>query len=131
MLGSSRCEVISVLDLKDAFYSLRLSENSKTFHVILPYFGSTAYLYQVMPIGLSLYLAIWQSYINTILDSSQSRKYCKAIMDDVLLFNPKKKANVAKFEDLLKALLKNRIKISPKKCQILERITICGKYYCN
>ena len=29
VLGSSRCEVLSVLDLKDAFHSLRLTENSK------------------------------------------------------------------------------------------------------
>ena len=29
LLGSSRCEVLSELDLKDAFHSLRLSENSK------------------------------------------------------------------------------------------------------
>ena len=27
VLGSSRCEVLSVLDLKDAFHSLRLLEN--------------------------------------------------------------------------------------------------------
>ena len=29
VLGGSKCEVLSVLDLKDAFHSLRLSENSK------------------------------------------------------------------------------------------------------
>ena len=29
VLGSFRCEVLSVLDLKDAFHSLRLLENSK------------------------------------------------------------------------------------------------------
>ena len=29
VLGSSKCEVLSVLDLKDAFHSLRLSENSQ------------------------------------------------------------------------------------------------------
>ena len=40
VLGSSRCEVLSVLDLIDAFYSLRLSENSKKYCGILPYFGS-------------------------------------------------------------------------------------------
>ena len=28
VLGSSKCEVLSVLDLKDTFHSLRLSENS-------------------------------------------------------------------------------------------------------
>ena len=31
VLGSSKCEVLSVLDLKDAFNSLRLSENSKKY----------------------------------------------------------------------------------------------------
>ena len=29
MLGSSKCEVMSVLDLKDAFHSLQLMENLK------------------------------------------------------------------------------------------------------
>ena len=29
VLGSSKCEVLSVLDLKDAFHSLRLSQNSR------------------------------------------------------------------------------------------------------
>ena len=36
VLGSSRCEVLSVLDLKDAFHSLRLLENSKSYCRILP-----------------------------------------------------------------------------------------------
>ena len=49
MLGSSKCEVMSVLDLKDAFHSLQLMENSKKFCGILPYFGSPSYLYQRMP----------------------------------------------------------------------------------
>ena len=42
VLGSSKCEVLSVLDLKDAFHSLRLSENSKKYCRILPYFGSAS-----------------------------------------------------------------------------------------
>ena len=41
VLGHSRCKVLSVLDLKDAFHSLRLSENSNRYCGILPYFGST------------------------------------------------------------------------------------------
>ena len=46
LLGSSKCEVMSVLDLKDAFHSLRLIENSKKYCGILPYFGSASYLYR-------------------------------------------------------------------------------------
>ena len=49
LLGSSKCEVLSILDLKDAFHSLRLTENSKKYCGILPYFGSASYLYQRMP----------------------------------------------------------------------------------
>ena len=50
MLGSSKYEIMSVLDLKDAFHSLRLMENSKKFCGILPYFGSPSYLYQISPL---------------------------------------------------------------------------------
>ena len=117
VLGSSKCEVLSVLDLKDTFHSLRLSENSKKYCGILPYFGSTSYLYQRMPMGLNISPSIWQSYVNAILDCLQSKKYCVTIMDDLLLFTPSKNSRITKLEDLLKALLKNGLKIYPKKCQ--------------
>ena len=48
------------------------------------------------------------------------KKYCEAIMDDLLLFTPSKSSHIAKLEDLLKALLKNGLKISPKKCQLFR-----------
>ena len=70
--------------------------------------------------GLNISASIWQSYINTILECLQSRKYCKAIMDDLLLFTPTKKAHISKLEDLLKVLLRNGLKISPKKCQLFK-----------
>ena len=116
VLESSKCEVLSVLDLKDAFQSLRLSENSKRYCGILPYFGSTSYLYQRMPMGLNISPSIWQSYINAILDCLQNRG--EAIMDDLLLFTSSKRSHMDKMEDLLKALSKNGLKISPKKCQL-------------
>ena len=68
--------------------------------------------------GLNISPPIWQTYINTILNSLQSRK--KAIMDDLLLFTPSKKVHMDKLEDLLKALRKNALKISPKKCQLFR-----------
>ena len=120
LLGSSKCEVMSVLDLKDAFHSLCLSEKSQKYCGILPYFGSASYLYQRMPMGLNVSPPIWQMYINNILNSLQSRKYCEVIMDDLLLFTPSKKAHMNKLEDLLKALRKNGLKISPKKCQLFR-----------
>ena len=70
--------------------------------------------------GLNISPSIWQSYINAILDCLQSRKYSEATMDDLLLFTPSKESHMSKLEDLLKALLKNGLKISPKKCQLFK-----------
>ena len=120
VLGNFKCKVLLVLGLKDAFHSLRLSENSKRYCGILPYFGSSSYLYQRMPMGLNISPSIWQSYIDAILECLQSRKYCEAIMHDLLLFTPSKESHMNKVEDLLEALLKNGLKISPKKWQMFR-----------
>ena len=54
VLGNSKCEVLLVLDLKDAFHSLRLLEEAQKYCSILPYFGSASYIYQRMPMGLNI-----------------------------------------------------------------------------
>ena len=41
-------------------------------------------------------------------------------MDDLFLFTPLKKSHKARLEDLLKALLKNGLKIYPKQCQLFR-----------
>ena len=127
VLGNSKCDVLLVLDLKDAFHSLRLSENSKKYCGILLYFGSVSYLYQRMSMGLNVSPPIWKSYINTILNCLANRKYCEVIMDNLLLFTPSKQSHMIKLEDLLKALLKNSLKISPQKsANYLKRIAMYG-----
>ena len=51
---------------------------------------------------------------------SSKQEYCEAIMDDLQLFTPSRSSHIIKFEDLLKALIKNGLKISPKKCQLFR-----------
>ena len=70
--------------------------------------------------GIELSPSMWQLHINAIVECLQSRKHCETIMDDLLLFTPSKKAHMAKLEDLLKALLKNRLKIPLKKYQLFK-----------
>ena len=70
--------------------------------------------------GLNISSMVWQSYINAILNCLSSRKYCEAIMDDLLLFMPNKQTHFEKLVDLLQVLCKNRLKISPKKCQLFK-----------
>ena len=43
-------------------------------------------------------------------------------MDDLLLFTSSKKSHMDKLEDIQRALLKNGLKISPKKCELFKTI---------
>ena len=79
VLWNLKGEALLILDLKDALHSLRLSENSKIYCGILPYFGSSSYLYQRMPMGLNISPSIWQSYINVILNCLEARNTVKQL----------------------------------------------------
>ena len=128
VLGSSKCEVAFCIGSKRHISLLDTVRTIKEYCGILPCFGSTSYLYQRMPIGLNISPSIWQSYINAILDCLQRRKYCEAIMDDLLLFTPSKSTRVVKLEGLLKALMKNGLKIAPNKCQLVRTNLQCMGY---
>ena len=54
MLGRAQCEVLSCVDLKEAFHSLLLTPEAKEFCGILPYFGSRHFRYEVLLMGLAI-----------------------------------------------------------------------------
>ena len=57
MLGSSKYQILSEIDLKDVFHSLRITEELKKYCGILPHFGSASYMYQRMPMDLNIFPA--------------------------------------------------------------------------
>ncbi len=69
--------------------------------------------------GLSVSPAIWQTFINQVLDKVENRKHYLAIMDD-LLVHSKQKDHAEYLKRLFQALIKNGLKISPKKCQFFK-----------
>ena len=120
ILGASGCEILSLADLRDAYHTLRLSERSKKFCGITPYYGSDSYLYQRLGMGLSVSPAIWQNFIQKVLQEiPDHRKNHLAIMDDCLVFS-KKYNHLKHLTDLFKALIRNGLKISPRKCKLLK-----------
>ena len=120
ILGASGCEVISVIDLRDAYHTLRLSKKSQKYCGITPYYGSDTYLYQRLGMGLSVSPAVWQNFIQTVLSEIPNhRKHHLAIMDDCLVHS-KKRDHLSHLIDLFKALIRNGLKISPKKCQLFK-----------
>ena len=120
ILGNSQCEVMSCVDIKDAFHSIKLNEKSKEFCGILPYFGSTHYRYEVLPMGLAISPAAWLTYVNMLLDTfGDDKKSFIAIMDD-LLIHSSKKTHFDLIEKLLKGLCLHGLKLSPMKSQLFK-----------
>ena len=130
ILGNSQCEVMSCVDIKDAFHSIKLNEKSKEFCGILPYFGSTHYRYEVLPMGLAISPAAWLTYVNMLLDTfGDDKKSFIAIMDD-LLIHSSKKAHFDLIEKLLKGLCLHGLKLSPKKSQLFKtELTYMGNVF--
>lgn len=118
-IGASQCEVMSVVDLRDAYHTLRLARNSQKYTGITPYTGADTYQYQRLGMGLSVSPAIWQTFINSILKEIPNKNRHIAIMDDCLIHS-KMVDHLQDIVNLFESLIKNGLKISPKKCQFFR-----------
>ena len=56
ILGDSECEVVSCVDIKDAYHSIKLTEKSQEYCGILPYFGNFLFT------GMEFYL--WALHVH-------------------------------------------------------------------
>ena len=129
ILGRAQCEVLSCVDLKEAFHSLSLTPKAKEFCIILPYFGSPHYRYEVLPMGLTISPQVWIDYIESILSNMAHKQDYIAIMDDLLIHGFKGN-HLDRLEALFKALIKHGLKLSPKKCQLfMKHLTYMGNVF--
>ena len=129
ILGNSECEVVSCVDIKDAYHSIGLTEKSKEYCGILPYFGSPIYRYEALPMGIACAPQIWMDYITLILTELEDKKKYIAIMDDLLIHSTKM-AHWKLLEQLLKSMCKNGLRLSPKKCQLFKtQLTYMGNEF--
>ena len=71
--------------------------------------------------GLSVSPAIWQNFIQKVLQEIPDyRKSHLAIMDDILTYS--KRADLTgKLIDLFKAVIRNGLKMSPRKCKLFKK----------
>ena len=129
ILENSECEVVSCVDIKDAYHSIRLTEKSKEYCEILPYSGSPTCRYEVLSLGITCAPQIWMDYITLILAELEDKKKYIAIMDD-LLIHSSKVAHWKSLEQLLKSMCKNGLRLSPKKCQSFKtQLTYMGNEF--
>ena len=73
--------------------------------------------------GLSVSPAIWQNFIQRVLQEIPNyRKNHLAIMDDILTHS-KRVDHIGHLIDLFKAIMRNGLKISPRKCKVIQEGT--------
>jgi hypothetical protein len=122
ILGAAECDVLSVIDLRDAYHTINLARDSQQYCGITPYYGSPSYQYQVLPMGLSVSPAIWHNFITKVLDEipAKHRSHFLAIMDDIIIHSMQED-HKKHLKILFRALDKYGLKISPKKCQLFRK----------
>ena len=129
ILGNSHCECLTCCDLKDAYHSIPISEESKEYCGILPYFGSPIYRYEFLPMGIPCAPQIWMDYITLILNDLDQKSKFIAIMDDLLIHSAKQE-HLTLVELLLGTMIKNGLKLSPKKCHFFKtKLTYVGNQF--
>ena len=129
MLGRSKCEVLSCVDLKDAFHRLSLTDKAKEFCGILPYFGSPHYRYEVLLMGLSISPQVWITYIENLLEGIPNRQAYITIMD--MMLHGLKVDHMQLFRQLLVSLILHGLKLSPRKCQLfMKHLVYLGNVFC-
>ena len=113
--------MLSLADLRDAYHNLRLSKRSQKFCGTTPYYGSDSYLYQRLGMGIIVSPAIWQNLIQRVLQEILTyRNNHFAILDDILTHS-KRIDHTGHLNDLFKAILRNGLKISSRKCKLFKK----------
>ena len=118
-IGASKCEIMSVLDLCDAYHTLPLAAESQKYCDITPYYGCPTYVYLHMGMGMSCSPALWQQFVHVIWEELPNKERYKIIVDDILIFSTKEQ-HWEDLQNLFAILIKYGLKISPHKCQLFQ-----------
>ena len=111
-----------MIDLRDAFHTLRLVLSSQKYCGITPYYGSPTYHYLHMGMGMSASPQIWQQFIDLVFqdDLIKRKQNFDVIMDDTFIHSTVEE-HMDDLIDLFKVLRKYGLKLSPHKCQFFKK----------
>ena len=121
-LGRKKCHYLSTIDLRDAFYTLRLALSSQKYCGITPYYGSPTYHYLRMGMDMSVSPHIWQQFVDLVFqdDLIKHKQNFDIIMDDTFIHSTAEE-HMDDLIDLFKVLRKYGLKLSPHKCQFFKK----------
>ena len=107
---------LSMIDLRDAFHTLRLALSSQKNCGITPYYGSPTYHYLCMGMGMSVSPQIWQQFVDLVFQDDLIK--CR---QNYTFIHSTAEEHMDDLMDLCKVLRKYSLKISPHKCQFFKK----------
>ena len=60
--------------------------------------------------------------MNELPKDESGQPYCRAQMDDLIIFSKDKQSHIRHLKYVFLALIKHQLKISPKKCQVFMKL---------
>jgi hypothetical protein len=116
----AQAKVFTKLDIRQAFYRIRLSEDIEDLTTFRTRYGN--FKYRVLPFGLCNGPATFQRYINTIL-SNLLDDFCTAYMDDILIYSDNLLQHETHVAQVLQRLKEAGLQVDIKKSEFAVKRT--------
>jgi hypothetical protein len=110
----SRAKIFTKLDIRQAFYRIRMDPASEDLTTFRTRYGS--YKYKVVPFGLTNGPATFQHYMNDIL-MEYLDDFCTAYLDDILIYSDNPLEHEEHVRKVLLRLRKAGLQADIKKCE--------------
>ena len=107
----------TVVDIKQAFYNIRMEENSRKYTCFKTPKG--LFRFKVCPMGLANSPAVWVQLMNQLFNGRD--RYLSYYMDDVIIYSETEEEHLLHVEEVLKICDRENLRFA------LEKINFCKK----
>jgi hypothetical protein len=109
-----RAKLFTKLDIRQAFYQIRIHLNSEELTTFQTWFR--VYKYKVLPFGLTNGPVTYQRYINNVL-FDYLNNFCTAYLNNILIYSNNKLDYKQHVKKVLERLCYTSLQINLKKCE--------------
>ena len=115
-IGNRQSCILSVLDIRDAFFSIKISKASQKFTGVSTYTGGKSYYFVRLAQGLSVSPSYFCDFVTKVLSTIPNyQDFVISYMDDLLIHSRNIKEHTEHIAAVLDAIQRFKLKISPKK----------------
>ena len=113
-LGTSQATIYSIVDLRSAFWQIRVHPASQKYLTINTHMGRFAF--KVLPFGLHSSPSAFQRLMNTVLRGILW-EFAIPFLDDIVIYSSDPEKHLLDLEEVFKRLTEAGLKLKPQKCQ--------------